>query len=83
MFIILKNADFTEGRGPMVFHRGFATREEAIQYLNTLTSGIYGAKPKKGESFSEYVIEDTETHKRGGWSGYKLYALNEDGEIIR
>lgn len=32
VYVVLKNADFTEGRGPMVFNKIFANQEDAKQY---------------------------------------------------
>lgn len=43
VFIILKNADFTEGRGPMLFDRVFDTFDNADAYIMT-QSGIFGSK---------------------------------------
>lgn len=40
---VLKNADFTEGRGPMVFHKVFKTLDSAVSYIMK-QDGIYGSK---------------------------------------
>lgn len=54
--IVLKNADFTEGRGPMVFDKVFDTVEHAEAYIAT-QPGIYGSKQGKGAY---------------GWNGYDV-----------
>ena len=43
VFVVLKNADFTEGRGPMLFHKVFATKKAAHDYIMD-QEGIYGSK---------------------------------------
>lgn len=55
--IVLKNADFTEGRGPMLLHKVFDTVENAEAYI-LLQPGIYGSKQGR----SPY----------GGWNGYDV-----------
>lgn len=42
IFIVFRNADFTEGRGPMLFHSAFSDGEEAIRYVEE-QGGIYGS----------------------------------------
>lgn len=44
--VVLKNADFTEGRGPMLFHAVFSTPEKAREYVMS-QDGIYGSKQGK------------------------------------
>jgi hypothetical protein len=67
IFLVLRNADFTEGRGPMLFHKAFVTESKMIEFLNSIKSGIFGAKPPYGMSYYEYVKNDN-----GGWSGYEI-----------
>lgn len=43
MAVVLKNADFTEGNGPMVFHKLFKYPEDAHDYVMS-QEGIYGSK---------------------------------------
>lgn len=43
--IVTKNSDFTEGRGPMVFHKVFRSLQDAHDYVMQ-QSGIYGSKQK-------------------------------------
>lgn len=40
--IVKKNADFTEGTGPMLFHKAFTTFEIAHKYIMA-QPGIYGS----------------------------------------
>lgn len=42
IYVVFKNADFTEGRGPMQFHLAFTDGEEAIRYVEK-QQGIYGS----------------------------------------
>lgn len=42
VFIVLKNTDFTEGRGTMIFHKAFSTLEKAQEYVEN-QFGIYGS----------------------------------------
>lgn len=46
VFIVTKNADFTKGRGPMLFHRVFETWEDAERYVMA-QPGIYGSLQMK------------------------------------
>jgi hypothetical protein len=48
VFIILKNSDFTEGRGPMLFDRVFDTFSAADQYVMG-KSGIFGSEQCRDE----------------------------------
>jgi hypothetical protein len=69
-FIILKNSDFTEGRGPMVFDTVCLTKDAVIKYLNSRPYGIYGWHPPKGKTFAEMVLGPSKNH--GGWAGYEV-----------
>lgn len=42
IYVVLRNADFTEGRGPMLFHAAFTSGEEAIKYVAN-QFGIFGS----------------------------------------
>lgn len=81
LFVILRNADFTEGRGPMVLHGVFTSKESVTEYLNTITYGVYGFKPEKGKTFAETVF----SRKHGGWAGYEVKEVmaNEPCEKFR
>ena len=61
-YIILKNSDFTEGRGPMVFDTVCLTEDAVIKYLNSRPYGIFGWRPPKGKTFAEMVF----SKKHGG-----------------
>lgn len=41
--IVRKNADFTEGKGPMLFHKAFTNEQLAHDYI-MMQPGIYGSK---------------------------------------
>lgn len=45
IYIVSKNADFTEGRGPMLFDCAFTDGEVAISYVED-QDGIYGSPQK-------------------------------------
>lgn len=62
--IVTKNADFTEGRGPMVFHKVFETEEKAVEYIMR-QNGIYGSKQFESNEYSFYPNERV-------FNGYKL-----------
>lgn len=65
VYIVTKNRDFAEGRGPMLFHKAFITESKMIEYINS-TTGIYGAKPREGFT----VYEEIKSGVSGGWMGY-------------
>lgn len=67
--VVLKNADFTEGRGPMLFHSVWDTYENAAEYVSR-QDGIYGSK--QCERGSNYVTEDR-NGKYEHWNGYYIY----------
>lgn len=46
VFIVLKNSDFTEGRGPMYFHSVWDTLEAATKYVMG-QPGIFGSQQEK------------------------------------
>ena len=65
--IVLKNADFTEGRGPMVFDKVFDTVEHAEAYI-ALQPGIYGSKQGKGTyGWNGYDVKLCEVHGGENW----------------
>lgn len=43
VWCVLKNADFTEGRGPMRLHKIFNDIHDAVNYIMS-QSGIYGSR---------------------------------------
>ena len=51
IFIVLKNTDFTEGRGPMLYYRAYATFEQAETYVLS-QSGIFGSPQKRQSGFA-------------------------------
>jgi hypothetical protein len=50
VFLVCKNVDFTEGRGPMVAHKIFKHGVTAEKYIME-QSGIYGSQQYKRETF--------------------------------
>ncbi len=66
VFVVKKNADFTEGRGPMLFNRIFSTFEAAEKYV-LAQDGIYGSKQGKS-AYGGYNGYDIEEHEvLDGW----------------
>lgn len=68
VFVVKRNADFTEGRGPMVLHAIFASGPEAVEYVKT-RKGIYGSAQKiemgrdgKYASANGYDIVEIKVH---------------------
>ena len=71
VWVVRKNADFTEGRGPMLIHAIFENDTLAVEYIMT-KPGIYGRRQEEGRSFAstktrnfngydltEWVVQDT------------------------
>lgn len=78
----MKNADFTEGRGPMLFVGAFSSLDKAKEYVNAQGTGIYGARPPEGMTLADWCLQTQtahradgstyETHVDGGWGGYDI-----------
>ncbi len=72
IFIVNKNADFTEGRGPMRFDSAFRNVDDAVLYILGQV-GIYGSKqgvqnyPGININGAPYVVS--------GFNGYELKAV--------
>lgn len=47
VYLAQKNADMTEGRGPMITDKAFSRKEDAEAYIDYLP-GIFGTKPPEG-----------------------------------
>lgn len=64
VFIVNKNSDFTEGRGPMIFHSVYDTFEAADKYIMG-NGGIYGSK------------QGLESQRDNSWSynGYDIHRV--------
>lgn len=67
VWIILRNADFNEGRGPMVFDAACLSEADARSYLNKKDRGVFGAKPDGGKTFYDWVVDNG-----WGWTGYEV-----------
>lgn len=68
--VVMKNADFTEGRGPMLLHKIFDTVEHAEEYVSK-QSGIYGTPQRKDKY---------------GWNGYDVNVvevLTDTASVLR
>lgn len=63
IYIVFKNADFVEGRGPMQFHMAFSDGEEAIKYVK-VKPGIFG-------------LQKVERNKYGLFACANGYEINE------
>lgn len=55
--VVLKNADFTEGRGPMILDKVFDTVKNAEAYIK-LQPGIYGS-PQRRNGYGDWNGYDT------------------------
>lgn len=51
-FATYRNADMTEGRGPMVLDKVFIKEEDANDYIYQ-QSGVMGRRPAEGETWDE------------------------------
>jgi hypothetical protein len=67
--IVTKNADFTEGRGPMNFHKVFWYLSDAIDYIMT-QAGIYGST--QGASNYAGVSIHGKPYCVSGFNGYDV-----------
>lgn len=67
--VVLKNLDFTEGRGPMVFHKVFKTAKEAEDYVSS-RQGIYGSA--QYSSRMVYGIHGGRAYSYRAWNGYEI-----------
>lgn len=58
IFQAYKNADMTEGRGPMVPDIAFSSKQDAIDYIDR-QSGIMGRKAKwSQEKYGDWVVKE-------------------------
>lgn len=69
VFIVQKNADFTEGRGPMCLHLVFETYKDAYDYIQD-QDGIYGSAQYK-EPYS-YYTKQVEPVTHWSFNGYDI-----------
>lgn len=68
VYIVLKNADFTEGRGPMMPHKVFKTYMEAYSYIQS-QEGIFGTpQDETPATYSAFQCEY--------FNGYDLYTFD-------
>ena len=49
IYVVLKNVDFTEGRGPCLYHKTFTTLDKARNYVKN-QSGVMG-----GDQYDQHV----------------------------
>lgn len=71
IYIVFKNADQTEGRGPMMAVEAFEFREHAYNYISSVTKNDASSEIKQGWwDIREFVLhseefkkEDTERQK--------------------
>ena len=82
--IVFRNADFTEGRGPMLFDGAFSSLDKAKEYVNSKGSGIMGAKPDNGMTFADWCMARNEKGHRidGGWGGYDIIEYELDAKLV-
>lgn len=79
IWLVFKNADFTEGKGPMVYHSAHSTLQSAKNEINK-HKGI--GDPPKDMTLADWCLK-TITQKRpdgtryqvridGGWGGFEI-----------
>lgn len=68
VYVVNKNADFTEGRGPMLLHRVFSTFSKAEDYIMA-QEGIFGSAQRKGGQ--SRLFGSTFTH----YNGYQIVEI--------
>jgi len=54
VFVVTKNTDFTEGRGPMMLHKVFASFDDAHKYIQD-QEGIFGSAQSKAADYGDKV----------------------------
>ena len=69
MCVVLRNADRTEGRGPVVFHMLFKNYQDAVDYILE-QDGIYGTK--QGSQNYPGVNIYGEAYCVSGFNGYDI-----------
>lgn len=73
IWIVFKNADFTEGRRPMLYESCHTSLESAKKHINTFKVGIFGAKPPQGMTLADWCMT-TRTDKRSDGTTYEVRA---------
>lgn len=66
VYVVRKNADFTEGRGPMLLHKIFSDAPLARAYVER-QKGIYGSP----QGLNKHYEEDDEYH----YNGYSIQGV--------
>lgn len=67
VYVVLKNADFIEGRGQMRLHSIFSTKKEAHEYIMS-QDGIFGSPQNFGKyGYNGYEIKEMPVNP--AWSG--------------
>lgn len=69
VFVVLKNGDFTEGRGPMAFHKVFRSYVGAFEYVMS-KEGIFGSK--QGVNNYSGVNIYGKPYVVSGFNGYEI-----------
>lgn len=72
MFLVTRNADFTEGRGPMIPHKLFANPSDAYNYIMRQT-GIYGSPQYCQLSLGINIYNDLFGYFN--YNGYKIVEM--------
>ena len=68
VFCVMRNADFTEGRGPMRLDRIFLNRDDAVDYMDS-QPGVMGRRAKWSEEKvgGDWRLEPKIVHE-GKWA---------------
>lgn len=72
VFVVLKNSDFTEGRGPMLIHKVFKNIESAHGYIMS-QKGIYGST--QYHQINMGVNINNELYCYASYNGYDLQIM--------
>lgn len=71
--VVLKNADFTEGRGPMFLHKVFRRLESAELYVSQ-QGGIFGSQPHRYVNYGVNIHGDL--YGSVSWNGYEIRSVD-------
>lgn len=72
IFLVYRNVDMTEGRGPMVVDSVWVSRQKAIDYMNTKL-GVMGRSP--------FYTNHVTGHVSKGWHDKEAWPSGGDWEV--
>lgn len=71
-FLVMKNADFTEGRGPMDPHKAFRSYDDAYNYIMS-QAGVYGSPQRQSIRYGLNVYN--QFYGSVDFNGYSIKTL--------